>query len=739
MTASQPSDIFQAGDLLNNTYRIETILGRGGTSEVYKARSEISGRVMAIKALRAEFASNEDFLVLMTREEDIRDVRHDAIVRYFDTQRMADGVVDLVMDYVDGPGLDRKLAEGGMRASDLMIVGERVCEGLIAAHGRNIVHRDLSPDNIILRNDNPSEAVIIDFGIAKDTNPGAETIVGNEFAGKYAYAAPEQLSGRTDPRSDIYSLGALLLSTFRGEKPDIGRNPMEVVEKKAQPLDLEGVPEPLRSLIARMSHPDPDKRFPSAEALLEAFRNPDKARAPVGDADETEAELDDATVIAAPIPARASERPASEKSGTSPEPIGIPKSGPASADEPKKGRGGLAVPILGVVLVAGLGVGGYVAGLFDGLIGPGYPAVDPYTLTVQKEFESPATAVGYVPNPEVQETLAARMRDMGGSAELTLATGDIADNWGEGVLDIMESIAPLEEFRVTVENDAVQLTGLAPTNDALATVQAAFSGGFPGGLQGSMNLQLGPRFLSPDMVQPLLDRHADCGRLRLSSPPPLGYGLEDNVIVTGRFAQEASRSALRSEIAALAGNRSVRIEGEVLNDSLCQIDAVLPKAGPGGFDLRFGFGDREGENIARSYKVGDNPVIDVRLPEGVDGGYLWVSVVDVQGVVFHLLPNRVRPENSIEALRAEADEEGYVRLAYSLAEAGGTGKLAFTVDGSVLGKSKVIALHSDQPLFDELRPTTESAASYAEALAQARETGGLSIDSLDSAILTTEQ
>ena len=81
MTASQPSDIFQPGDLLNNTYRIETILGRGGTSEVYKARSEISGRVMAIKALRAEFASNEDFLVLMTREEDIRDVRHDAIVR----------------------------------------------------------------------------------------------------------------------------------------------------------------------------------------------------------------------------------------------------------------------------------------------------------------------------------------------------------------------------------------------------------------------------------------------------------------------------------------------------------------------------------------------------------------------------------------------------------------------------------------------------------------------------------
>ena len=93
MTALSRSDIFKAGDLLNNTYRIESILGRGGTSEVYKARSEISGRVMAVKALRVEFASNDDFLSLMTREENIRDVRHDAIVRYFDTQRMANGVV----------------------------------------------------------------------------------------------------------------------------------------------------------------------------------------------------------------------------------------------------------------------------------------------------------------------------------------------------------------------------------------------------------------------------------------------------------------------------------------------------------------------------------------------------------------------------------------------------------------------------------------------------------------------
>ncbi|MBB4176089.1 serine/threonine-protein kinase, partial [Sulfitobacter noctilucicola] len=248
MTEQRPSDAFQTGDVLNNTYRIEALLGRGGTSDVYRARSEISGRLVAIKVLKAEFSGNDDYLVLMTREEEIREIRHDAIVRYSENHRTSDGLVYLLMDYIDGPGLDRKLKEGPMPAEDLLVLCKRVGEGLKAAHDRSIVHRDLSPDNIILRDGDPAQAVVIDFGIAKDTNPGAETIVGNEFAGKYAYAAPEQLSGKTDARSDIYSLGALMLANFRGKSPDVGANPMEVVQKKNDPLDTSGVPEPLKSL-----------------------------------------------------------------------------------------------------------------------------------------------------------------------------------------------------------------------------------------------------------------------------------------------------------------------------------------------------------------------------------------------------------------------------------------------------------------------------------------------------------
>ena len=268
MAESRPSDIFKPGDLLNNTYRIEAILGRGGTSEVYRAQNEVSKRLIAIKALKSEFSDNEDYLTLMTREEEIREIRHEAVVRYSENHRTRDGHIYLVMDYVEGPALEKIMQDGGMPADDLIKVIKRVAQGLQVAHSRNIVHRDLSPDNIILRGGVPEEAVIIDFGIAKDTNPGAKTIIGNEFAGKYGYAAPEQLSGNSDPRTDLYSLGALVLATFRGKKPDMGRNPMEILQKKALPLDTEGVPEPLKSLIDKMSDPIPDRRFQSAAALL---------------------------------------------------------------------------------------------------------------------------------------------------------------------------------------------------------------------------------------------------------------------------------------------------------------------------------------------------------------------------------------------------------------------------------------------------------------------------------------
>ena len=139
----------------------------------------------------------------------------------------------------------------------------------MATHARSIVHRDLSPDNIILRGGEPEQAVIIDFGIAKDASAGARTIVGNDFAGKYEYAAPEQLHGRAEARSDLYALGASLLATFRGRVPDVGRQPgrgdRRASSSRSTPT---GVPEPLRGLIDDLTQPDPARRPPSAAAVV---------------------------------------------------------------------------------------------------------------------------------------------------------------------------------------------------------------------------------------------------------------------------------------------------------------------------------------------------------------------------------------------------------------------------------------------------------------------------------------
>lgn len=713
MSDSRPGDAFRPGDLLNNTYRIEALLGRGGTSEVYRARSEISGRVVALKALRTEFSRNEDFLLLMTREEEMRDIRHDAVVRYADNQRTPDGTVYLVMDYVDGPGLDRKLREGGMTAPDLVTVGLRVAEGLQAAHAHKVVHRDLSPDNIILRGGDPAQAVIIDFGIAKDTNPGAATIVGNEFAGKYAYAAPEQLSGRTDARSDIYSLGALLLATFRGRPPDAGSNPMEVLQRKGLALDTSGVPEPLKSLIDKMSDPDPDQRFQSAAEVVAAIR----AGGIAHDADM------DRTVI---VPNRAATQPQTRP------PSATTKPGTAAkvATPARRSKGPLVAALL-LLLAAGGGAGVY----FSGVLTPQLPVMSPFTFTAAKADGGQPEAQGYAPSEAVRKALADELSRQNGSSELALAQGSIGEGWGADVSVLLATLESVDEWRLSVSDMTYTIVGRTDQEAERAAVDALTMATLPGGMTGTAMIEVPVQVLDGAAVQAVADQNADCGPVAVQDAPAQGYGATDRIVVAGRLADNASRIRLFDALTAIAGGREVVIDAEVLNPALCLIETQLPKAPSGGFGVTFGFGDSADPNPSGRYFVGENPVIDVTIPAGVTGGYLYVSILDVSGNVFHLLPNDSRADNAVSSLRAGQSGDVPVRVAYGLTEAQGTAKLAFTVDATSLGKSKILVLHADQPLFPTMRTISEPAKSYADALA------GLTgkVNSLDSRILTTAE
>ncbi len=727
MTETRAGDLFQPGDLVNNTYRIEAILGRGGTSDVYRARSEISGRLAALKVLKAEFSSNDDYLVLLTREEEIRDIRHDAVVRYSENNRTADGHVYLVMDYVDGPGLDQKLKTGPMSASDVLTVCKRVCEGLEAAHARNIVHRDLSPDNIILRDGDPAQAVIIDFGIAKDTNPGAETIVGGEFAGKYAYAAPEQLSGKTDQRTDIYSLGALLLANFRGQKADAGRNLLEVVENKKEPLDTQDVPEPLKSILDKMTAPNPDDRYQSAGDVLRALAAARNGSAAAQD------DLDDATVIA---PRAAPAATPSVAPVTQPDPK--PKASPAKAEPAKSSRGGV-VAAAGALAVVGIGAGGYFGGLFDSFLAPQYPTVSPYTLVADKRPGQAPRAVGFVPSETVRDAMTGEITSEGGDVDLTLASGDISDTWGTAVTGVIDAAMDLDEWRFVVEGNEARLTGQTTDQALHAELEQLYSAGLPAGLQGTADIELESLFLSADEVRPILSGLADCGALKLIDAPSTGYGPETPIKVGGTLASRDSLVGLDTALTALAGSRPIDLEQvTLLNPTLCLIENFLPSAPTSDISISFFNGEQgNAPNPTGDFIVGQNPVIDVDLPDDVQDGYLSVSVLDVSGNVFHLLPNVTRQDNDIASLRNGESGPVSVRVAYSIDESQDNGGIAFQVDDTALGKSKVIVLHTDNQLFSTIRPTAESAAGYAEALREQDRNVETQILSLDSRILTT--
>jgi serine/threonine-protein kinase len=187
---------------------------------------------------------------------------------------------------------------------------------------------------------------------------------------------------------------------------------------------------------------------------------------------------------------------------------------------------------------------------------------------------------------------------------------------------------------------------------------------------------------------------------------------------------------------AVAEKRKVSLGIDLLNPALCQIEGTLPDIPTGNFRFDFGFGDRPDDNPSGRYFVGENPTIDLVIPADVTDGYISVSIIDVSGNVYHLLPNMNRPEHSVATLRGDATGAMLLRVAYPLAESA-PASIAFTVDPTTLGKSKVIVVSSDKPLFSELRPTTESVGGYAAALKTAVTSGNVQIRAIDSRILTS--
>ncbi len=264
------------GTRLNGIYEIDQMIGAGGMGEVYKCHEIQTGAMVAIKMLLPEMAENEAALALFRREAAaLHHLPHDSIVRYF--VFTVEPILQrpyLAMEFVDGRSLSDILAEGPLTFEALVKLMRRIASGLQAAHERGIIHRDVSPDNIIVPLGDVTRAKIIDFGIARSTQMGDKTIIGSGFAGKDNYVSPEQVGlygGEVTAKSDIYSLGLLLFYALTGQKLDMGGSQFQLVEKRRRVPDLGGVDMRIRPLLERMLQPDPANR-PATMAEIADWR-----------------------------------------------------------------------------------------------------------------------------------------------------------------------------------------------------------------------------------------------------------------------------------------------------------------------------------------------------------------------------------------------------------------------------------------------------------------------------------
>ncbi|MCF8002682.1 MAG: protein kinase [Chromatiaceae bacterium] len=272
-TSTLNPDAIGPGSLLANTYRVERLLGGGGMGEVYLARHAGLGTEHAIKVIRPAMATDQQVMDLFYREAKVlRGVRHDAVVNYDGFIRDDRGRDYLVMEYAEGLSLSQLIERGPLAPAQVLALRDKLASGLAEAHRKGAVHRDISPDNIILMGGQVDAPKLIDFGLCKLTDPTQQSIIGSSFAGKFRYASPEQFGlfgGEIDARSDIYSLGLVLAAAARGRPLDMGNSFESAINNRRKTPDLSEVPTDLRDWLKAMLEPDPARRPESAQAIIE--------------------------------------------------------------------------------------------------------------------------------------------------------------------------------------------------------------------------------------------------------------------------------------------------------------------------------------------------------------------------------------------------------------------------------------------------------------------------------------
>ena len=261
------------GKMLDNRYEIIELIGSGGMANVYRAKCHRLNRMVAIKILKADMAENEEIRRRFRDESQaVAQLSHPNIVSIYDVSTSGDTEY-IVMELIDGITLKQYMARRGemdWRESLHFII--QIMRALEHAHSRGIIHRDIKPQNIMVLRD--GSVKVADFGIACLANQG-QTLT-QEALGSVHYISPEQARGdRIDARSDIYSAGVVLYEMLTGRLPFEGDSAVSVAIQHLSsvplaPRDIDpSIPEPLELICMKAMNSDPNKRYASADAMIE--------------------------------------------------------------------------------------------------------------------------------------------------------------------------------------------------------------------------------------------------------------------------------------------------------------------------------------------------------------------------------------------------------------------------------------------------------------------------------------
>src|SRR6266478_5946868 len=262
------------GTLLAERYEILALLGQGGMGAVYKARDTELGRLVALKLIRADLASNPEILLRFKQELILaREVTHRNVIRIFDLGQ-AKGFKFITMEFVEGRDLRAVLRERGKLPPDETVrIIAQVCRALESAHAAGVVHRDLKPQNIML--DAKDRVYVMDFGIAHSLETPGMTQTG-VLMGTPEYMSPEQAKGiKVDARSDLFALGIIFYEMLTGISPFKADTALATLLKRTQeraqpPAEIDpAIPKAIRDVVMKWLEIDRDQRFSNAREILE--------------------------------------------------------------------------------------------------------------------------------------------------------------------------------------------------------------------------------------------------------------------------------------------------------------------------------------------------------------------------------------------------------------------------------------------------------------------------------------